>query len=87
MSRKFNKERLKAFIARRKINALGLTLITAGSALITLYCALTGFKRTGILIFVTIALVALCLLQAFKTRKPFRTMKSFKGWRKKRVQQ
>ena len=83
MSRKFNKERLKAFIARRKINALGLTVITAASALITLYCALTGFKRTDILVFVTIAMIVLCLIQAFKNKKPFRTMKSFKGWKKK----
>lgn len=84
MPRKFNKERLKAFIARRKINALGLTIITCASALITLCCALTGFKRTEILVIVTIALIALCLLQAFKNRKSFRTMKSFKGWLKKK---
>ena len=84
MPRKFNKERLKSFIARRKINALGLTVITAASALITLYCALTGFKRTDILVFVTIALIVLCLIQAFKNKKAFRTMKSFKGWRKKK---
>ena len=84
MPRKFNKERLKAFIARRKINALGLTVITAASALITLYCALTGFKRTDILILVTIAMIVLCLIQAFKNKKPFRTMKSFKGWKKKK---
>lgn len=83
MPRKFNKERLKAFIARRKINALGLSIITAASALITLFCATTGFKRTEILVIVTIALVILCVLQAFKNRKSFRTMKSFKGWRKK----
>ena len=84
MPRKFNKERLKAFIARRKINALGLTVITAASAIITLYCALTGFKRTDVLVFVTIALIVLCLIQAFKNKKAFRTMKSFKGWRKKK---
>jgi len=86
MARKFNKERLKAFIARRKSNTLGLTMITAASALITLHCALTGFKRTDVLICVTIALIALCLLQAFKNRKAFRTMKSFRGWRKKKTQ-
>ena len=85
MSRKFNKERLKAFIARRRINALGLSVITAASALITLYCAMTGFKRTEILVIVTIALIVLCLLQAFKNRKAFRTMKSFRGWRKKKA--
>lgn len=86
MPGKINKERLKAFITRRKTNALGLTIITASSILITLYCTLTGFKRADILVLVTIALVALCLLQFFKTRKFFRTMKSFKGWRKKSKQ-
>lgn len=85
MLRRFNKERLKAFIARRKINALGLSVITAASVLITLFCSMTGFKRTEILIIVTIALIVLCLLQAFKNRKAFRTMKSFKGWRKKKA--
>lgn len=85
MPRRFNKERLKAFIARRKINALGLSVITAASVLITLFCAMTGFKRTEILVIVTIALIALCLLQAFKNKKAFRTMKSFRGWRKKKT--
>lgn len=84
MPRKLNRERLKAFIARRKINALGLTVITAASALITLYCALTGFKRTDVLVLVTIAMIVLCLIQAFKNKKPFRTMKSFRGWRKRK---
>lgn len=85
MLRRFNKERLKAFIARRKINALGLSVITAASVLITLFCSMTGFKRTEILVIVTIALIVLCLLQAFKNRKAFRTMKSFRGWRKKKT--
>ena len=83
MPSKFNRERLKAFIVRRKINALGLTVITAASALITIYCALIGFKRTDVLVFVTIAMIVLCLIQAFKNKRSFRTMKSFKGWRKK----
>ena len=84
MPKKFNKERLKAFITRRKTNALGLIILTIASALITLLCALSGFKRTGVLVFVTSALIALCLLYALKNRKSFRTMKSFKGWRKKK---
>jgi len=84
MPRKFNRTSLKAFIARRKTNTLGLTIITAASALITLICAMTGFKRTNVLAVVTILLIALCLLQAFKYRKSFRTIKSFKGSRKKK---
>ncbi len=76
---KLNKKKLAAFIQRRKINALGLTVITAASAVITLLCALTGFKHTDVLVLVTIAMVALCLVQYFRNRKGFRTMHSFKG--------
>ena len=83
MPRKFNKKILTAFIQRRKINALGLTVITAASAVITLLCALNGFAHTDILVLVTISMVALCLLQYFKNRKGFRTLRSFKGLRKK----
>ena len=83
MPRKFNKSRLKAFIARRKSNTLGLIIITAASALITIICAMTNFKRTEVLVLVTALLVLLCLIQAYKNRKSFRTMKSFRGLRKK----
>ena len=86
MPKKFNKQSLKAFIARRKTNALGLTIITAASALITMICALTGFKNTDVLVIVTILLVALCLIQALRYKKSFRTMKSFRGFRKKNSQ-
>ena len=79
MPKGFNRERLKAFIIRRKTTALGLTLITAASAVITLCCALTGFARTDVLALVTVLLILLCLLQAFKMRKSFRTIPSFRG--------
>ena len=82
MAKAFNRKRLAAFIQRRKINALGLTMITAASAIITLLCALTGFRHTDILAMVTIAMVILCLLQYFKNRKGFRTMRAFKGKRR-----
>jgi len=84
MPRKFNRNSLKAFIARRKTNALGITIITAASVLITLICAMTGFKHTDVLFIVSVLLVLLCLLQAFKYRRSFRTMKSFRGYRKKK---
>jgi len=84
MARKLNRERLKAFIDRRKINALGLTIITAASIAITLICAMIGFKRTDVLVVVSALLILLCLLQSFKYRRSFRTMKSFKGLRKKK---
>ena len=82
MAKAFNRKRLAAFIQRRKINALGLTMITAASAIITLICALTGFRHTDILAMVTIAMVALCLIYYFRNRKGFRTMHAFKGKRR-----
>ena len=86
MSRRLNSEKLKAFLIRRKINAFGLLVITVMSALITLFCALSNApaKKVEMLIFVTAALVVLCFIQAFKMRKSFRTIRSFKGHRKKK---
>ena len=82
MAKAFNRKRLAAFIQRRKINALGLTMITAASSIITLLCALIGFSHTDILAMVTIAMVALCLIYYFRNRKGFRTMHAFKGKRR-----
>lgn len=84
MPKKINKAVLKSFIQRRKINALGLTIITAASAIITMLCAFTGFARTDILVIVTILLVALCLLQLIRNRKGFRTIRAAKGLRRKK---
>lgn len=84
MARKLNREKLKAFIERRKINSFGLLAITLISAVITLVCALSGFARTDILTLVTIALVVLCVVQMYKMRSSFRTIRSFKGARKRR---
>lgn len=79
MAKPFNRKKLAAFIQRRKINALGLTVLTTASAVITLVCAMTGFDHTDVLILVTIALVALCFMQYFRNRKGFKTMRDFKG--------
>lgn len=84
MANKLNRERLKAFILRRKLNAFGLLSITVASVLITLLCALIGFPRTDILAVVTVLLVVLCFVQAFRMRSSFRTIRSFKGSRKKK---
>ena len=62
----FNKARLRAFIQRRKINAMGLLMITFVCALITVVCAIQGFDRTSILGVVTILLVVLCFIQEIK---------------------
>lgn len=83
MAKAFNRKNLAAFIQRRKINALGLTVITGASAIITLLCAMTGFAHTDVLVLVTIALVVLCFVQYLQNRKGFRTIHKFKGFRKK----
>ncbi len=84
MARKLNREKLKAFIERRKINTFGLMVITAVSAVITLACALSGFARTDLLALVTLLLVVLCVVQMYKMRSSFRTIRSFKGSRKRK---
>lgn len=84
MANKINRERLKAFLLRRKLNAMGLLVITAFSLIITIICALCSFPRTGILAFVTALLVLLCFIQAFRMRSSYRTIRAFKGSRKKK---
>lgn len=79
-----NKAVLKAFIQRRKTNALGLLVITVASALITLLCALAGFARTDILVIVTVLLVLLCIVQMIKNGRGFRTIRAKKGLRRKK---
>ena len=70
---------------RRKINSFSLLVITVMSALITIFSALTGAPsiKLDLMVMVTIALVILCFIQAFKMHKSFRTIRSFKGFRKK----
>jgi len=83
--RGINKERLRVFIMRRKINALGLLVITFLSAITTVICALRGFDKTDILAVITVLLVILCFIQEIKLRRSFRTIPKFKGFRKKRA--
>ena len=59
------RQRFKNFILRRKLNTLGLLVITLMSGLITIACAVRGFSHTDILIFVTALLVI---------KKSFRTL-------------
>ena len=44
------RQRFKNFILRRKLNTLGLLVITLMSGLITIACAVRGFSHTDILI-------------------------------------
>jgi len=89
MAARFNKEKFRAFLLRRKLNAFGLLSITVMSALITLICALTGMssRKLDLLVWVTIALVLLCFIQAFKMRRSFRTIRSKSLHRKKKKPQ
>lgn len=82
--KKMNKAVLKAFLQRRKINALGLIVITAISAVFTLLGALTGFSRTDILAVITVLMILLCLLQMIRNGRGFRTLHSSKALRKKK---
>ena len=84
LKKKINKAVLKAFIQRRKINALGLIVITAASAIFTLLGALTGFARTDILAIITVLMILLCLLQMMKNGRGFRTLRFYKAMRKKK---
>lgn len=84
LKKKINKDVLKAFIQRRKINALGLIVITAVSAAFTLLGALTGFSRTNILAIITVLMVLLCLVQMLKNGRGFRTLCTSKTLRKKK---
>jgi len=79
-----NKKSLRLFIQRRKINALTLLVLTFVAAVITIVCAVQGFPRTDILMMVTAALVVLCLIQEVKLRKGYRTIREFKGMRKRK---
>lgn len=84
MGQTSKREKLKAFFLRRKINAMGLLVITMMSAIITILCALVGFSRTDVLAIVTALLVLLCFVQSFKLKKSFRTIHASRGLRKKR---
>lgn len=87
MAARFNKEKLKNFILRRKLNSFGLMSLTVMSILATLICALKGIssRKLDLLVWVTIALIALCFIQAFKMKRRFRTIHA-KSLRRKKKQ-
>lgn len=87
MANRINKKKLKEFFSRRKINFFTLLVITLLSIVVTLFCRFTGYipGRVVILEIVSLLLMLLCCIQAFRMRRSFRTIKDFKGKRKKRV--
>lgn len=84
MKHRIDRERIKAFILRKKANFWGLLMITTVSIVATVVCALIDSPRTGLLAVVTALLVLLCFLQAYRMRSSYRTIRSFRGQRKKR---
>lgn len=84
MKKPLNKQKLHEFVQRRKINAIGLLVLTLLSAIITVICAFQRFSRTDVLAGVTLLLVVLCFIQELKLRRSFRTIRAFKGFRKKK---
>lgn len=86
MANNLNKKKLREFFFRRKINFMTLLVITLMSIVVTLICRITGFipGRIVILELVSLLLVILCAVQAYRMRRSFRTMKDFKGKRKKK---
>lgn len=86
MGKQFNREKLKDFLLRRRLNFLSLICITTLSVLVTLLCFVFNLipNRIYILVIVSALLVLLCVVQALRMRSSFRTIKSFRGVRKKR---
>ena len=77
-------DKLRAFIERRRINTIGLLVLTLFSLVLTILGALVSFPRTYILAFVTVMLVLLSAVQIFKLRSGFRTIRDFRGYRRRR---
>ena len=86
MGKTINKKKLGEFFMRRKLNFLSLLSVTLLSIAATAVCLVTGFipERVGILALISVLLMILCIIQAFRMKSSFRTMKSFKGRRKVR---
>lgn len=81
-----NKAVLKAFIQRKKINALGLLVITAASVILTLLGALTSFERTDMLAIITVLMILLCILHMVKNGRGFRTLHPHRKLHRKKRQ-
>ena len=86
MAAKFNRKKLKEFFFRRRVNFFTLLVITLMSIVVTVICLITGFipERVLILEIVTVLLFVLCCVQTYRMSRSFRTMKDFKGKRKKK---
>ena len=77
-------DKLREFIQRRRINTIGVFLLTLLSLVLTILGALFSFPRTYILAFVTVMLTLLSAVQIFKLRSGFRTIRDFRGFRRRK---
>lgn len=84
MKKGVNKQRVRSFLFRRKANLMGLLAITGLSVVVTVAFALLRSPRTGVLVCVTALLFLLCAVQLYRMRSSYRTIPSFRGFRKKR---
>ncbi len=89
MANRINRRKWKEFFFRRKINMTTLLVITLMSVVITGICLIAGFlpERITLLELVTAALIVLSIVQTYRMKSSFRTMKDFKGKRKKRTKE
>ena len=86
MATQVNKNKMKKFFFRRRINLATLLVITLLSVAVTVICRITGFipGRMIILELVSLLLIVLCVVQTYRMRSSFRTIKDFKGKPRKR---
>lgn len=77
-------EKLREFLQRRRMNTIGLLVLTLLSLVLTILGALTSYSRTYILAFVTVLLTLLSAVQILKLRSGFRTIRDFRGYRRRR---
>lgn len=85
MNKMLNKKKLKEFLLRRRLNYLSLVCVTLLSVIATILCLFFGLipGRVHILVIVSVLLMLLCIIQEMRMKRSFRTMKSFRGVRKK----
>lgn len=84
MKIKLNKESFKKFLMRRRVNFMSLLAMTAAVIIITVICGFMGFKRTGLLAYICVLMVVLCLIYAVKLHGSFTTIRAFRGIRRRR---
>lgn len=84
MKNRINRERLKAFIIRRRANFIGLVIITLLSVLSTLLLYAVHSSKADVLALVSVLLILLCFVQTYKMKSSYRTIPSFRGFRKRK---